>query len=210
MARHVEKNFLFRFHKSLEYMSERWGGAIPNDWSIVDSICRVSHYDKKSVLLRQGDQSKRCYFVDKGILRFYYATPAGKEVNKSFYAEGNFAADFAAHYLNESSRFSIETIEPSTIVHFEIDEFLKISNTIPGLQSLAEQAMNTLMIRNERREEELLTLSAKERFFNFLTSHSKYFGRIPQHHIASYLGITPEFFSTHKSTWLDQYSNARQ
>jgi CRP-like cAMP-binding protein len=59
-----------------------------------------------------------------------------------------------------------------------------------------------MLIRNERGETELLTMTAKQRFLQFNRNFSEYHGRIPQYHIASYLGITPAALSKHKKQWL--------
>lgn len=187
-------------------MSRRWGGGVPNDWTRIDAICEIREVDRKIDLQRQGDDPEYCYFVSEGLLRFYYATESGKELNKCFYSEGDFAADFSANYLKRPSRFSIATIEPSVLVLVPIAEYLEVTADSPDLKLLSEQAMNTLMVRNERREEELLTLSAKERFRKFATNFPTYMERVPQHHVASYLGVTPEFLSKHKKLWLHEFA----
>lgn len=198
----LKTTYLAKFHGTLVQMSRRWGGGTPGNWDRIDSICRVVSTHPKTDLQRCGDESRYCFYVGRGLLRLYYTTKSGKELNKCFYSEGGFAADFSASYLGKPSRFSIATIENCILVLVPIREYRELLKSIPDLEVLSGQVMNTLMVRNERREEELLTMSAQERFIRFATNFPAYLSRVPQHHIASYLGITPECLSANKKAWL--------
>lgn len=188
--------------KAIDRIVKRWGQGVEFQFSSIESMSSIEILPAKTVLQRRGDYVSASYLVLSGILRFYYTTENGRELNKCFYGVGDFAGDFSASFLDTPSRFSIETVEPCLLLKLSVEKFRTQVEKDPGIKFLAEQAMNTLMVRNERREEDFLTLSSKERFLKFIESFPTYLDRIPQKHIASYLGITPESLSTYKKKWL--------
>lgn len=188
--------------RSLEHNSRKWGGGHRIDMDSIREISQVVTRKRSTDIQEREVEVRYSYYVVSGLLRFYYLTESGKELNKCFYREGDFASDFASFYLRQPSRFSIATIEPSVLVRIAYRDLEGVLERSPELRFLSEQAMNTLMIRNERREEDFLTLSAGERFRKFVSNFPDYMDRIPQRHIASYLGITPESLSKYKTQWL--------
>lgn len=189
-------------NKALQENSERWGSGAVIDTQNISSISEVIHVERNTDLQHRGEKVRYSYFIVQDLLRFYYISEQGKELNKGFYHEKHFVCDYSAFYLNQASRLSIGTIEPSVLVRTPATKLQVVLENSPEFQFLSEQAMNTLMIRNERREEDLLTLSAKERFLKFVANNPGYADRIPQRHIASYLGIPPEALSKFKKQWL--------
>ena len=126
----------------------------------------------------------------------------GKELNKGFYGENHFVGSLSSIILNEPSRFFVETLEPCTLVKFPHSRFNTIKGKYLGWERLFNHCCQLMLVRNERREAELLINSAKERFLQFIRNFPGYINRIPQYHIASYLGITPVALSKYKNQWL--------
>ena len=199
----LKKDCLLKMQKSLQAIAARWADKVEINTQPLEAISQVVFKDAKQNLQSQGEAVEYAYFIVSGILRFYYVTESGKDLNKCFYSEGDFAGDFSAYFLNRASRFSIATVEPALLVAIPAKEYQAVKEQVPELSILLEQAMNTLMVRNERREEDFLTMTAKERFQKFVTHFPYYLDRIPQKQIASYLGITPEALSKYKRLWLN-------
>lgn len=158
---------------------------------------------KKHVLQKAGEHSTEHYFVVEGLVRYYYLGLDGKEHNKAFYDKGHIVGSLSAIILNEPARYYIETIEPCTLI--AIPNIADNSSVVtPAWKELFNYGCQMMLVRNERREAELLTLSAKERFLQFHRNFPSYFDRIPQYQIASYLGITPVALSRYKDQWLKE------
>lgn len=172
------------------------------DWRQIKNYLNVMEVPAKQSLQTAGAPVKRHYFIISGLVRLFYITPDGKDINKGFYSEGHIAGSLSGLILNEPSRFGIETIEPCVLVALDLSEFHTLMATCKGWAAMFHYSCQRMLIRNERREAELLTLSAKERYLQFCKNFEREIGRIPQYHIASYLGITPVALSRYKSQWL--------
>lgn len=164
---------------------------------------KVMHVDAKHNLQAIGQPITDHYYIAKGLVRLFYLTPNGKELNKAFYGESHIVGNLSAVILNEQSRFAVETLEPCTLVKLPMDRLQEHYKNSPPWQALFNYGCQMMLIRNERREAELLTMNARQRFLQFTRNFPEYLERIPQYHIASYLGITPEALSKYKKQWLD-------
>lgn len=171
------------------------------DWEVLRAQLTVQQVPKKHVLQQIGEHSSTHYFAVEGLIRYYYLGLDGKEHNKAFYDKGHIVGSLSALILNEPARYCIETIEPCCLIAIP---HANNSNMVESAlwQQLFNFGCQMMLVRNERREAELLTLSAKERFLQFHRNFPSYSDRIPQFQIASYLGITPVALSRYKKQWL--------
>ena len=172
------------------------------DWHLITGYLKVSEVPAKYCLQPIGAPVRRHHFIVSGLVRLYYITPEGKDVNKGFYSEGHIIGSLSGLILDEPSRFGIETIDPCVLVEIDLSRFHKLMAECEGWANMFHYSCQRMLIRNERREAELLTLSAKERYLQFCKNFSCEMARIPQYHIASYLGVTPVALSRYKNQWL--------
>lgn len=193
-----KKELLAAVHRELRARVE----LSDEDWARIEPHLQIHQTEAKQSLQAVGESVSRHYFLLRGLVRFYYLSPEGKELNKAFYAEGSIVGNLSALILNEPSRFAIETLEPSVMVVFPFAPLKQLVSDCPGWDRLFNYGCQMMLLRNERREAELLTLSAAERFRQFVQNFPRALERIPQYHIASYLGITPEALSRFKRQWL--------
>lgn len=177
-------------------------GISAADWEVMKNYLRVVQVPAKYCLQNIGEPVKYHYFMTSGLVRLYYITSDGKDINKGFYSEGAIAGNLSGLILGEPSRFGIDTIESSVLVELDLSNFETLMATCPGWATMFHYSCERMLIRNERREAELLTMSAQERYLQFCKNFKHEIERIPQYHIASYLGITPVALSRYKKQWL--------
>ena len=171
------------------------------EWRKFSSVTKVLQVPEKYILQEAGQAVKHHHFLVDGLVRLFYTTPEGKDINKCFYGNNHIIGNLSAIILEEPSRFAIETLEPCTLVQFPIANLDTLSSN--GLERLFDYGCRMMLVRTERREAELLTMTAKQRFLQFIKNFPGYLDRIPQYHIASYLGITPVALSKYKKQWLE-------
>jgi len=174
----------------------------PNEWDAFLPFLETLEAPPKQVLLEAGQPTKSCFFIIRGLVRFYYLTFDGKELNKGFYGEHQVVGSLSSLILNEPSRFSVETLEPSLLVKIPSRIFMTLKAKHLGWERFFNRCCQLMLVRNERREAELLTATPKERYLQFIRNFPNYRHRIPQYHVASYLGITPVALSKYKKQWL--------
>ncbi|GAA6152445.1 Crp/Fnr family transcriptional regulator [Pseudoteredinibacter isoporae] len=173
---------------------EEWQGLLPS--------LQLATVEPKTRLLQAGDIAHEHHYICRGLVRLFYTTPEGKELNKGFYGDGYIVGSLSALILDEPCRFSIETIEPCVVVRLPLKALDSIIQAGNGWDRLMNYSFKMMLIRNERREAELLTMTAKQRFLQFVRNFPDYLERIPQYHIASYLGISAVALSKYKRQWL--------
>lgn len=196
----VEQNILENMRQHFDRIFE----FPPEPWEKMKPWLSVKEVGAKHSLQAVGEKSTHHYFVVEGLVRFYYLTPEGKELNKGFYKKNHIVGSLSAMILNEPCRFSIETLEPCLLVEIDLVGIQSNMSDSPAWQRLNLHSAQMMLIRNERREAELLTMTTKQRFQQFVRNFPDLFERIPQYHIASYLGITPVALSKYKHQWLEK------
>jgi CRP-like cAMP-binding protein len=141
----------------------------------------------KTLLLKEGETSKNIFFVKKGCLRSYLNNE-GKDVTFQFFFENRAVSSFLGR---KPSLFNLESVEPSSLITIRIKDFYQL------LQDLPELKDDFLQIVLQRMEDySLLFLSRikdtpQKRYCDLVKNSPDILQRIPQHYIASYLGITP-------------------
>lgn len=144
----------------------------------------------KTVLLRHGEISDHIYYIKKGCLRQWF-NKDGKDVTLQFFFEGQPVASIDSFMNRQPSLFTIESIEPSTIISIKKEAFGKINKDHPEFKN----TFNDFLFQRFRNYAQLflsrITDSPKERYEDLIKNNPEIIKRVPQHYIASYLGITP-------------------
>ena len=141
--------------------------------------------------VRAGDVPQTIGFVISGVLRLYYIDSEGNEFTKSFCAENSFLAAYSALLMRQPSRLFIQALEDAKLLVADYSAYRSLSESQVSLQQLNCKIAETLFIKKERRESALLLDDAKTRYLSFLEEYPGLATRLKQHHIASYLGVTP-------------------
>ncbi len=141
--------------------------------------------------LQAGDKSIELAFVNAGLLRFFYQTEDGKEFNKSFIPENQFAAAYSAFLIDLPARFSIQALEESHLLVCNLKPVIELFDEHRCWERLGRILAEQLYIKKEAREAEFLLDDAETRYRNFQRTYPGLEDRLAQYHVASYLGVTP-------------------
>lgn len=184
----IKQEWLNTFHHALNHFQK-----IPeNDFNKLAATLTATSLAKNSHLVLPGEAKAKIGFVVKGILRSYVIKSDGTEFNTDFCKEGYLTGSYEIFLGKSQTSQPIQAIENCIILMLDYDiferDFLN-KNTI--WQSLLRKLVQELYIYKSQREEELLLLDAAGKYQKFLETYGDVKDRIPQYHIASYLGITP-------------------
>lgn len=150
---------------------------------------------KKTFLLRAGEVCTFEAFILKGCVKLYYIDRDGMEVIMTFATENWWVSDIISFHEQKPSKMFIETIEDTELLvltPFAKEEALR---KIPALERMFRLMVQRHLSTYQERLFGNLALTAEERYDQFLQKYPHLPLRIPQHLIASYLGISPEFLS---------------
>lgn len=145
---------------------------------------------KKFMLVNVGDVSREAYFVNSGCARLFYRKN-GEEVSANFVFENNFIASLESFLLQVPSRQAIETLEDCELVVLQKERLTELIKKHPRIESFSRAIAERAFIILQRRASSFILDSPEERYMKMLNEHPQISSRIPQHMIASYLGITP-------------------
>ncbi len=160
----------------------------------------ISHFLERSIkrrgfILQQGDICKHFTFIVSGCFKMYAIDQAGKEHNMQFAAEGEWIADLASFYSEKPSGVHIEAMEPAVILQIKHDDLLDLYIGYHRFDRHFRIIVETKYIELQNRVLQNISVTAEQRYLNFLDQFPELANRLPNTQIASYLGITPEFLS---------------
>jgi len=162
---------------------------------LIKTYLTVKKIRKRQYLLREGDVCKCVAFVEKGALRLYRVNEDGSEHIVVFALDGSFMTDLYSFFTNETSMYNIDAIEDSELVLITksaSDELRKISSKY---QEFIFLATSEAYIQQEKRITSVISLNLEERYLELTTKYPDIIQRVPQHMIASYLGLNPATLS---------------
>lgn len=146
-------------------------------------------------LIRHGDQCRNIYFVVKGLIRANYVGKDGDDITWSFFQEGEIAVNYPAYLNGDESQFNYEAVEDSVCVSFHKEFIDVLYGAYPELNFIGRVLTEQGFLKHNTRSQSFLLESPEERYIKLLEENPSLFQRVPQRHVATYLGIKPESLS---------------
>ena len=150
---------------------------------------------KKQFLLHERDECRYTAFVEKGILRTFSIDEKGNEHILQFAMEGWWVADLYSFLTNEPSTYNIEALEECELLLITKPSWDLLFQKIPAFEKYFRILLQNNLIATQRRLMGSLSESAEEKYEKLVASYPEHLQKLPQHMIASYLGITRETLS---------------
>lgn len=164
------------------------------EWEEQKSFLQVRTIAKNEFIIREGQIEKGYHFVNYGSFRVFNLVK-DKEITTNFFFTGSVATDYWSLIKQKPAFENIQALEDSELITMPFEKASLLYDTGLNYQRfgrlMAEQSFAAIYLR----QQELLTLNPKERYLRLINKRPKVIERIPQHFIASYLGITPEYLS---------------
>ena len=159
---------------------------------LIKSYLTIKCLRKKQYLLQEGDISKCVAFVEKGALRMYKVNQDGSEHVVQFAMEGQFLTDLYSFFTQEPSVYNIDAIEQSELVLITKLASDELRQRSIHYQEFIFLATSEAYIQLEKRMTSVISLSLEERYKELTDNYPNIIQRLPQHMIASYMGLNPE------------------
>jgi len=150
---------------------------------------------KRQFLLQEGDVCRYTAFVEKGVLRSYMVDEKGSEHILQFALDGWWIGDLYSFLTHEPSVFNIEALQESELLLITQPSWELLFEKVPKFERYHRILIQNNLIATQSRLMGNLTLTAEEKYEKLMASFPGCLQSVPQHMIASYLGITRETLS---------------
>lgn len=189
------KNILFDFISKYVALTEEEQHAILS----LDIFRSVK---KGTTLLREGQRSKESYFVLKGCIRIYYIVD-GEEKTTAFYTEMEALTPHCV--INKTpSEYYVSCIEDSIITVSNSDMEVEVNGKFPKFETMCRMLSEERLAQQQIDFDKFKTSSPEQRYLNLLESRPDLIQRVPQHQLASFLGVKPQSLSRLRARILEK------
>jgi len=155
----------------------------------------VRCWEKGEHLLHAGERTDTAWFLSNGLTRLYALDVRGREHVKDFHMEGMLTGSHAAAVARRPSAWFVQALEPSVTVALDVPTLEALAGEYPEVQGFLRAVAERLFWRKEEREIRLLSLTARQHYLALRRASPTLLERVPQRHIAAYLGITESSLS---------------
>ncbi len=163
--------------------------------NICKTLFQPKKMRKKQFLLQEGEVCKYIVFVEKGLLRSYTTDNKGGEHILQFSAEGWWMADLYSFFTDEISQYNIEALEECELLMINKHSWDVLLEKVPVLERYFRILLQNNLIATQRRLIGVMSETAEEKYLKLIRIYPDCQQRLPQHMIASYLGISRETLS---------------
>lgn len=154
----------------------------------------LKEFKKGTMLLEEGNVSKECYAVIRGCVREYFIKD-GIEKITAFFTEGQAVNSFSSYTNQVPSKHYLVCSEDCLLTVGNQSLVDQMCERIPRLTEFIRTEVEKDAGALQERMAAFMTSSPEERFTDLLENNPGLMNRVPQHQIASYLGVTPESLS---------------
>jgi CRP/FNR family transcriptional regulator, anaerobic regulatory protein len=157
-------------------------------------ILEVKQFKKKDFLLQEGQVCDKISFINSGCMRAFYNVEAVENTVQFFFAD-SWYTDYASFILGMPAVENMQALEPSEVVQFKKTDLYKLYDQYPVFDRVGRVMAENAFISISKLNQMLTNEEPEQRYLNLLKQRPELVEKIPQHYIASYLGIQPESLS---------------
>ena len=170
-------------------------------WQQLKSACRIRSIPNSEFLIPFGSTAQSLFFVCSGLIRSFTVSSDGKEYNKHFFPENTFPGSIRTLLTGEPSAFALQTLENSTVIEIDHRAYRKLLQECEDLKWYHIQYLEKNWVLDKEPIEVALAIDdARTRYLRFVENAPDLANRIPLHHIASRIGVTPTQLSRIRKT----------
>ncbi len=187
----MSEKIIEHFKKFIEFDSK--------DETEILNFFKPKTFTKKEKLVESNTKCKFHFFVIKGCLRLFFINEKGIERTIQFAIENWWLTDYFAFENQTITDFTIQAIEKTDVLSIDYQNQEKLLNQFPKLEHYFRLIYQRAYSSSQLRIKYLYDFSREESYHHFNDNFPEFTQRIPQHLLASYLNMTPEYLSEIKS-----------
>ena len=174
---------------------ERYEKLTEDEQSRLASITQEVRIKKRQFIYQPGYICGYSNYVVQGAFRSFYIDAEGKEHTVQIAVEDWFVSDFYSYITQTPATLYVEALEDSRILRMDYKDIEGLCREVHALSEYFRRSTERAFAFSRKRALSGISMSAEERYLEFLDRYPGIIQRIPQRHIASYLGMSAEFLS---------------
>ncbi len=160
----------------------------------IEACFPLKDFMSGTYLLREGQVAHEGYYVVKGCIRAFELID-GEEKTTAFFTEGYSAVDFHSQATGKPSSQNFVCQEDSTVAIVNQEKEQQLYEQFPRFETFCRSGMEEMMGNQQAQMAKFIVMSPKERYLNLMRERPELIHRVPQYHLASFLGVKPETLS---------------
>lgn len=179
---------------TLKAFIAHFGEVTEDDLNALASLFSPVAVKKMNHLYSEGDNITKLYFLNTGALRGYYSKE-GEESTCNFFFAPYIITDLFSVRMNEATQMNVQALKDSDCYEADFLEVEQLAYKKPELLKVFYRMYELMFTKSIARQKSFIYDTPKERYLNLFKERPNVIAEIPQHYIASYLGIKPETLS---------------
>jgi CRP-like cAMP-binding protein len=167
----------------------------PEEQHHFSALLKPVTYKRRQIILQPGAVCRHSIFVTDGCLRAFESDKDGIEHVMSFAPAGWWIADMYSLITRQPGTLAIDALEDTTAYTLSKTDQEQLYHEIPQFERFFRILTENSLVANQQRLMDALSLTAEERYLKFCKRYPTLIDTLPHKQIASYIGVTPEFFS---------------
>lgn len=166
-----------------------------NVWADIRDRWAVRTFQKKQILLAQGEVEHYFYFILEGVHRLYFLDRKAAEQTVAFGYPPNFSGNLYSLTTQLPSHYFLEALSDGIMLALPAADLRALYDKYPEMDRWGRKLYQEILVSRGKREREMMTMTAEERFHRLLRESPHVFQMVPHKYLASYIGMRPETFS---------------
>ncbi len=163
-----------------------------------EAVASQRTFKKNALISREGEVFDKLYFVKSGIVRSYRLIE-GQDFTYFFFFANEFAVDFQSYLTQTQSPFFLEALAETEVYFFPKSDIDALYERYPKFEKIGRLMAENAYLSAADRLKQHQTDDLKTRYLNLISKSPNLFQSVPQHFIASYLGVKPQSLSRIKA-----------
>jgi len=177
-------------HQQLRSSFERLIKKPIKDWDAIVQKFHNREFATQEHWVKAGDYCQEMCFILDGLIRVYYIDADGNEVNQHFYQGGEVLSPISSIINDEPCQYYIQALEPTKVMLADTVDLYHSQADNPEWLRLELKILQNVFVKMARREAQLLLGNGEQRYKWFCKHYPELLEKLPQYHVASFLGIT--------------------
>ena len=174
----------------------------PEEKESILRLIETKTYSSKTFLFKEGEACPYLYFVNKGVLCSYISKNQniGKIIRLA--TAGEWTSELKSFHYQAPSRYNLKTLEKTEVLQLSLQNYEELFRLVPKMERYFRLIMCDVLINTTNRMRDNLVLTTEERYSQFIKDFPGLAYRISEKYVASFIGVSPQFFSKIKSELL--------